>query len=469
MITRIELDGFKTFQNLELDLGPFEVIIGANGAGKSNLFDALRLLSRLADAESELNDAFQGMRGETDELFTIMSDNKPTNIMRIAVELLVEPKVTDKLGETIPLDYSRLRYELEVSREKTGLRRIQIVKETLAPIPINSDGWSQKYKLFDNNWIPNDTVVKEGQAFISTKKLRGKGGIVLTLHPDHSEAKKVSTARKATGTLLSSVTNTEFPHALAVREEMRKWHFLQLSPEELRGQRFFRPPLGAAKSYEIMNLRSRLTRMQARDQGLLKDVSRDLAELVPGIMQIRLEKDRAGLGYILLAQTQDGREFPWQALSDGTLRLLALATLRNDPNHSGLLCFEEPENGVHPSVLPNIARILRDLATDFSQPYSGQPLQQLLVNTHSPVFVSQSEILEVLDGLLFAYVVRRVEPDQTARPLRITRITPVRTDTVLENSASNNLQAEAYTLEQVKHYLTTTNIDQALTILAGVH
>lgn len=71
MITRIEMDGFKTFQDFRLELAPFQVIIGANGAGKSNLFDALRLLAHLA--ESDLRAAFQAVRGESGELFTILS------------------------------------------------------------------------------------------------------------------------------------------------------------------------------------------------------------------------------------------------------------------------------------------------------------------------------------------------------------------------------------------------------------
>ncbi len=51
MITLIELDGFKTFQDFKLELSPFQVIVGPNGAGKSNLFDALRLLTRLVDTD----------------------------------------------------------------------------------------------------------------------------------------------------------------------------------------------------------------------------------------------------------------------------------------------------------------------------------------------------------------------------------------------------------------------------------
>jgi len=48
MITRIEIDGFKSFSNFSMDLKPFQVIIGAKGSGKSNLFDALQVLGRTA-------------------------------------------------------------------------------------------------------------------------------------------------------------------------------------------------------------------------------------------------------------------------------------------------------------------------------------------------------------------------------------------------------------------------------------
>jgi AAA15 family ATPase/GTPase len=46
MITQIEIDGFKTFKDFKVELAPFQVIVGANGSGKSNLFDALQLASQ---------------------------------------------------------------------------------------------------------------------------------------------------------------------------------------------------------------------------------------------------------------------------------------------------------------------------------------------------------------------------------------------------------------------------------------
>ncbi len=48
MLTQIEIDGFKTFNDFQVELAPFQVIVGPNGSGKSNLFDALLLLSYLA-------------------------------------------------------------------------------------------------------------------------------------------------------------------------------------------------------------------------------------------------------------------------------------------------------------------------------------------------------------------------------------------------------------------------------------
>lgn len=49
MIIRIKIDGFKSLTSTELYLRPFTCIAGANAAGKSNFFDALVFLSKLAD------------------------------------------------------------------------------------------------------------------------------------------------------------------------------------------------------------------------------------------------------------------------------------------------------------------------------------------------------------------------------------------------------------------------------------
>src|SRR5947209_14825870 len=96
MLTKIEIDGFKTFKDFKVELAPFQVIVGPNGSGKSNLFDALQLLSRLA--EMDLRTSFQRLRGDPDELFTKFSNGQRTDRIRMAVEMLVDRKVRDSGG-----------------------------------------------------------------------------------------------------------------------------------------------------------------------------------------------------------------------------------------------------------------------------------------------------------------------------------------------------------------------------------
>src|SRR5258708_39633113 len=82
-------------------------------------------------------------------------------------------------------------------------------------------------------------------------------------------------------------------------------------------------------SQDGRNLPTTLVRMQAEDEFALTDVSRDMANLVPGILKIRVEWDKSSDKYVIYAETSDQRSFLSHILSDGTLRLLALATLRN--------------------------------------------------------------------------------------------------------------------------------------------
>jgi predicted ATPase len=106
--------------------------------------------------------------------------------------------------------------------------------------------------------------------------------------------------------------------------------FLRLNPEALR-----QPSSVLASAFlttDGRNLPSTLARMQAEDEFALTDVSRDMTNLVPGILKVRVEKNAASNEYDIWAETSDQRSFLVRGLSDGTLRLLAIATLRNDPN-----------------------------------------------------------------------------------------------------------------------------------------
>lgn len=67
-----------------------------------------------------------------------------------------------------------------------------------------------------------------------------------------------------------------------------------------------------------------------------------------------------------------------------------MAVLELDPEAQGLLCLEEPENGIHPERIPKMLKLLEDIATDVNDPIGpDNPLRQVIINTHSPAVVKQ--------------------------------------------------------------------------------
>ena len=108
MLTRIEIDGFKTFENFKLDLRPFTAIVGPHASGKSNLFDAMQLLAALAD--HDVHSAMQGLRGEPEEFFR-QTSNGPSATMTFAVEVFLDGEGTDDFGRSYKVPAQRLRYD----------------------------------------------------------------------------------------------------------------------------------------------------------------------------------------------------------------------------------------------------------------------------------------------------------------------------------------------------------------------
>src|SRR6185436_16275568 len=113
MITRIEADGFKSLRSFAVDLEPLTAIVGVNGTGKSNLFDALRFLSRLP--AMPLLDALAEGRGTRHDQFSRTATGAIEHI-KLAVELLLPPS-----GEGYaPLRHTRFRYEIGIERNESG-------------------------------------------------------------------------------------------------------------------------------------------------------------------------------------------------------------------------------------------------------------------------------------------------------------------------------------------------------------
>ena len=98
MITKIEIDGFKSFVGFQMEFSPLTVIAGVNASGKSNLFDALHLLSNLSTMDLRSAFSSKSLRGESSELFTKIDDESSVSRMHFVVEMLVPRHIRDNWG-----------------------------------------------------------------------------------------------------------------------------------------------------------------------------------------------------------------------------------------------------------------------------------------------------------------------------------------------------------------------------------
>lgn len=384
MLTRLEINGFKSFHNFAIDFLPFQVFIGPNGVGKTNLFDAIALLSDLA-GENTLDGAIRHNRGELAELFTLYSDGTRAKTMSFAAEMLIERTTTGAAGRSLDLTTTRLRYELSIEALDDG--RPHVLREGLTPI-----------KDSDDKWVKEHIPAKSRKAWIAREK---RPPYIATVEDDKGKATVFRNQDGIAGgregalvgtierTMLSSADGVRFPTINAVRNEMLNWRLMQLNPSALR------KPARTDNSAKLVSDGSNLAAVLSRvaGEGALPAVIKDMKGLIPAIADITVHKLADQNEFLIEITTQDKSRFSSRVLSDGTLRLLTFVTLKNDAQHRGLLCYEEPENGVQPLRLKQIIDMLYSLSTNISEerepgedgkPAPAAPLRQVLVTTHSP-------------------------------------------------------------------------------------
>src|SRR2546425_456751 len=177
MLTRLKIDGFKNLVDVDIRFGPFTCIAGANGVGKSNLFDVIRFLSSLANRS--LLEAALSVRDERGRNMDVRGlfhrvGNRSAEEMCFEVEMIVPRTAVDDLGQEGKASTTFLRYTLQLRLRKSpsepvSSNPLEIVKEELVHIP---KGDAPKHLLFphDAKHWRNKVVTgrRSGIAFIST-------------------------------------------------------------------------------------------------------------------------------------------------------------------------------------------------------------------------------------------------------------------------------------------------------------
>lgn len=388
MITRLEVDGFKSLRNFAVDLEPFTVFIGPNSAGKSNVLEALALLSRLAS--QPIAEAFKKGRGRPSDQFT-RAGSEVAQSMRFAVEFLAYGQYSPGHPPE-PGPQSRYRYEVMIEHQRlpSGTERLVAREERFKAMRREEDGWIDSRPEFHAH-----AAYQFGghSLFVSLPNPKSTRQKVIGLpHSDHEEFRV-----PPSHTALSFIPYNGVKELYRILIDSRS---LQIGTARL-GE-----PSDRIDSGELAEDASNLpTVLAGLPAPLLGEIRADLVALVPGIASFDVvpEGDEMRIDFEL----SGGDRMPARLVSDGTLRVLVLLTaLRLEPRPS-LVCIEEPENGIYPGRLralldlfqqetvrryddtETLARLDAYLESLGARDISANLLPtQILLTTHSPVILA---------------------------------------------------------------------------------
>lgn len=392
MLTRLRVSGFKNLVDVDVRFGPFTCIAGTNGVGKSNLFDAIRFLSNLAthplrEAALMVRDE-QSKSGDLRSLFNRTGETYD-DVLKLKAEMVISERGEDDLGQPATAKITFLSYELELGYEEetilSTVSRLVIQKESLTHI---NRGEAKNRLGFPHTKEWRDSVIlgRRTVDFISTEA--SDNGLFIRRHQEGPGHPQPYAASRLMRTVLSSVNAGEAATAALAKREMQSWQLLQLEPTALRLPDSVDSParLGANGAHLPATL-YRLARL--RGEGVYARVGNRLAELNEDVQHVRVERDDKRDLLTVEVTDRSGTRHPARALSDGTLRFLALTVIEEDDQVGGVLCLEEPENGIHPARIAAMLDLLRDIVTDAGEPLEGGiQLRQVIINTHSPAVVN---------------------------------------------------------------------------------
>ena len=360
MITRIEIDGFKSFKDFVLDLRPFTVVIGTNAGGKSNLVEALLFLSRLSGLpHADVHEAVDAVRGRTLMLFRQLGDGSRVEQMRFAVEMLLDFRPAYVFAG--PGDGARMRYEVVIGFEG---RRLKVLRQSITGIDPDEDRW------FD--------------LVGASEEWRAALERATDAAPDSWDFTSVRAA--------DPLRNLRFLdlHDRSLRE-----------PSDAEGRDVLDPSGGGLAGY-LAAIGQDQELDDVSGAAVLAAVRADLGMIVRDIVDFRVVEDQARRELWVEFTARDQPPFPADVASDGTLRALALLASIHDPRPwSGPLVLEEPENGLYPERFRDLLAAARAATSDPAGDRPGDPLRQVVVTSHSPVVldVVPSEAIVFLDAV----------------------------------------------------------------------
>jgi predicted ATPase len=345
----LRLKNFRAFRDVEMrDIPRFAVVVGANGTGKSTLFSVFGFLrdamtTNVSTALAKLG----GSRG-----FEEVRSRKSSGPIEIELKFR-------ESGDRPQL----VTYQLNIG-ERQGRA---IVEREILKYRRGSGG--KPWHFLDFTEGSGEAVTNEIEKVVNESDLKRERQILKS--SDLLAIKGLAQFEK-------------FPAAVALGNLIERWHVSDFHISRARPEQ----EMGYAEhlSREGENLSLVIEYLYKQHPLVFKKIIEKLKRRVPGITNVESKPTEEGR---ILLRFQDGAfEDPFLAryVSDGTIKMLAYLALLYDPAPHPLLCIEEPENQLYPSLLS-------ELAEEF-QAYALRG-GQVFVSTHSPDFLNAVKVEEV--------------------------------------------------------------------------
>ena len=342
-VPRIEsllVENYRALRRVEFDkLTPMTVLLGPNGSGKSTVFDVFNFLSECF--QFGLRHAWD-RRGRGKELKTRGSSG---------------PIVFD-LKYREHRDMPVITYHLAIDEGNKGP---EVVEEWLQ--------WRRGTR---------------GRPFRFLEFARGEGSAVSGEMPDEDDKRIPQKLRSPDLIAVSTLGQfSDHPRVAALREFITDWYVSYLSIDQTRSQPEAGPQERLSKGGE--NLPNVIQYLKEQHPDRLEKIFEVLRQRIPRLERVEAEPMPDGR---LLLQIKDA-PFEQPVLSrfasDGTMKLLAYLTVLYDPEPPRFIGIEEPENFLHPKLLPELAEECRAAAER----------SQLLITSHSPFLLNAMRPEEV--------------------------------------------------------------------------
>ena len=363
-IESLRLKNFRSFKDVTLrDIPRFCVLVGANGTGKSTLFSVFAFLR---DAMTTNLTAALGKLGGSRGLDEVRSRGT-TGPIEIEIKLRTTLSTTKSQLITYELHIDELNGRPAVTREILKYRR-------------GSRGQPWHFLDFSNG--EGTAVTNELDSVTDEKELKREQQKLKS--PDILAIKGLAQFER-------------FPAVVALGNLIENWHLSDFHISRARPE----ADAGYAEhlSREGENLSLVVEYLFKHHNSIFLDILKRLEACVPGVTKVEAKPTEEGR---ILLKFQDGAfEDPFLAryVSDGTIKMLAYLVLLFDPAPHPLLCVEEPENQLYPTLLWDLAEEFRAYAMRGGQ---------VFVTTHSPDFLNAVKLEEVFylvkkDGYTTAY------------------------------------------------------------------